>query len=272
MPKRWLRLLPALAVLLVLAAAGLMTGGAAHAANPVPKPAALANHPYVTGYTGTQIRNWGPGTDKPGNCTANTSELGVTANTGYAKLSTTGATGDCTDLELPSQKTTNGYVYEIEAYFSNYTQWDAYWMFGENWPQQGEIDAVEGGSGTSFLSYHYQGPSGPAAYSTCNNTNGCDGSATPIQVGPSGPNITPGWHTIDISYGGHGAGQGEVCDWYDGQQYGCVYGSNVLDGGTDPNYQLVLSTGSCNATGADVCGSAGQTSGYVYVDYLHVFS
>jgi hypothetical protein len=248
-------------------AAGM--AGTAHAANPVPKPAALVNHPFVTSYTGTQIFNWGPGTDKPGNCTANTAELGITANTGYASLSTTGATGDCTDLELPAQKTTNGYVYEIQAYFSNYTQWDAFWMFGQNWPTDGEIDSVEGGSGTSFMSYHY---GNPGSYSTCNNTNGCDANATPIQVGPSGPNITPGWHTIDISYGAHGAGQGAVAVWYDGTQYGEVYGANVLKQGTDPNYQLVLSTGSCNAGSANVCGSAGQTSGHVYVNYLRVFS
>lgn len=250
--------------------------GTAHASNPVPYPSALSNHPYATGWTGAQlntsfVKN---ASNSPGNCT-NPDTGEITVNGNNVQLSTTGATGDCLYLQSPhTYPTVDGYVYEIYAYFSNWTQWDSFWMYGNNWPQDGEIDAVEGGPGVNYLSYHYEGPNGPTAYSTCNDTNGCDGNATPIQVGPNGSDISPGWHHIDISYGGHGAGQGEICAWYDGSEYGCVYGSNVLDGGSgnDP-YWIVLDTGSCaSANNGNVCGSSGQTSGNIQVAYLRIFT
>src|SRR5215469_3151297 len=97
----------AIGIACVLAASGLaslslQTGATqAQAANPVPLPPPLANHPYATTKTGAQIAAWGPGGNAPGNCTnPNTSEIS-TNSSGDAVLTTSGATGDCVDLESP---------------------------------------------------------------------------------------------------------------------------------------------------------------------------
>ena len=95
----------------------------AQAANPKPLPPALANHPYATTQTGAQIAGWGPGSNAPGNCTnPDRSEIS-TNSSGDAVLTTSGATGDCVDLESPhTYPTADGYVYETYADFSNWTQ------------------------------------------------------------------------------------------------------------------------------------------------------
>jgi hypothetical protein len=249
----------------------------AQAVNPVPLPPALANHPYAATKTGAQIAAWGPGSNAPGNCTnPNTSEISTNSD-GDAVLTTSGATGDCVDLESPrTYPTTDGYVYETYVDFSNWTQWDSFWMYGSNWPTDGEIDATEGGDGINAISYHYEGTDGePAAMSSCNDTNGCDGSATPLTTEPNNPEISPGWHTIDISFGGCGTGCGAIDVWYDGILYGTVSGTNVLDGGsTDDPYWITYSTGSCDADGVDVCNAdnGGQTGGTMTVAWLRIFT
>ena len=254
-------------------AAGVVFAPQAKAANPVPLPAPLANHPFATQKNGIDLYNWGPGANNPGNCT-NPNRSEITYSAPNVVLTTNGQSGDCLDVQSPHTYPTNdGYVYETYMYASNWSQWASYWMYGNNWPTDGEIDSVEGGSGTSFTSYHYEGSSGPAAYSTCNNTNGCDAGATPLQIGPSGANITSGWHTVDISYGGHGAGQGEVCVWFDGSQYGCVYGTNVLNGGTDPGYWFTYSTGSCqSANNGTVCNGNYPDPGTIKVQWIRIFT
>jgi hypothetical protein len=248
----------------------------ARATNPVPLPAPLANHPYGTTKTGAQIAAWGPGSNAPGNCTSpNTSEIS-TNSSGYAVLKTSGATGDCVDLESPhTYPTVDGYVYETYVNFSNWTQWDSFWMYGSNWPLAGEIDATEGGDGINAISYHYEGANGPASESSCNDTNGCDSSATPLTTEPRNPEISPGWHTIDISFGTCGSGCGAIDVWYDGQLYGTVSGANVLNGGSqDDPFWITYSTGSCNAEGVDVCNSSngGQTGGTVTIAWLRIFT
>lgn len=253
--------------------------GTAHASNPVPYPASLANRPFAQGWTPTQLYDWGPGSNAPGNCT--TPNQGEIHNYGsYVQLSTSGATGDCNDLQSPQQlPTSNGHLYEAKVEFSNWTQWDAFWGYGSNWPQGGEIDAVEGGSGQNFVSYHYQGSNGPAAVSNCNNVNGCDANAGPITK-PSNSaalaNISPGVHYIDVSFQTCGSGCMKIVTYYDGNVVAQVDSSyvNVLNGASqnDP-YWFVFDTGSCNsANNGNVCGSGGQTGGWTKVYYLREFT
>lgn len=249
----------------------------AQAANPVPLPKALANHPFATSFTGTQIAAWGPGANDPGNCTdPDTAEIS-TNSSGDAVLKTSGATGDCVDVQSPhTYPTVDGYVYETYADFSNWTQWDSFWMYGSNWPTAGEIDATEGGDGINAISYHYEGADGPAQMSSCNDTNGCDSSATPLTTEPKSPEIAPGWHTVDISFGTCGTGCGAVDVWYDGVLYGTVSGTDVLDGGSqDDPYWITYSTGSCDSgDNGDVCNpdNGGQTGGTVTVAWLRIFT
>jgi hypothetical protein len=247
----------------------------ARAANPVPLPAPLANHPYATTRTGAQIAAWGPGGNAPGNCTnPHRSEIS-TNSSGDAVLTTSGAIGDCVDLESPhTYPTADGYVYETYADFSNWTQWDSFWMYGSNWPTAGEIDATEGGDGINAISYHYEGAHGPAAMSSCNDKNSCNSNATPLTTEPKNPAISPGWHTIDISFGKCGSGCGVVDVWYDGKLYGTVSGKNVLDGGSqDDPFWITYSTGSCDAEGVSVCNSSngGRTGGSVKIAWLRIF-
>src|SRR5215472_10158305 len=73
----------------------------ARASNPVPLPPALVNHPYATSFTGAQLKAWGPGGNSPGNCSSpNRSEISLNSS-GYAVLTTSGATNDCVDLQSP---------------------------------------------------------------------------------------------------------------------------------------------------------------------------
>ena len=267
------------AAAMILTAAGLsavVLAGPAQAANPVPLPPALVNHPYATTVTGAQIAAWGPGANDPGNCTDPDTKEISTNSSGDAVLTTSGATGDCVNVQSPhTYPTTDGYVYETYADFSNWTQWDSFWMYGSNWPTAGEIDATEGGDGINAISYHYEGSDGPASLSSCNDTNNCDSGATPLSTEPKNPAISPGWHTIDISFGGCGTGCGAIDVWYDGVLYGTVSGSEVLDGGSqDDPFWVTYSTGSCDAEGVDVCNSSngGQTGGSVTVAWLRIFT
>jgi hypothetical protein len=273
---RRLRHIAGAMVLMAATLSVVALAGPAQAANPVPLPPALANHPYNNTKTGAQIAAWGPGANDPGNCTnPNKSEISVNS-AGDAVLKTSGATGDCVNLQSPhTYPTTDGSVYETYADFSNWTQWDSFWMYGSNWPTAGEIDATEGGDGINAISYHYEGTDGAAQMSSCNDNNGCDSSATPLTTEPNNPEISPGWHTIDISFGGCGAGCGAIDVWYDGKLYGTVSGTDVLDGGSqDDPYWITYSTGSCDANGADVCNSdnGGQTGGTVTIAWLRMFT
>jgi hypothetical protein len=273
---RRLKHFAAATAILAATVSAVIFAGPAQAANPVPLPPALVNHPYATTQTGKQIAAWGPGANDPGNCTnPNTSEIS-TNSAGDAVLTTTGATNDCVDVQSPhTYPTADGYVYETYADFSNWTQWDSFWMYGSNWPTAGEIDATEGGDGINAISYHYEGTDGPATKSSCNDTNGCNANATPLTTEPNNPEISPGWHTIDISFGTCGTGCGAVAVWYDGVLYGTVSGSEVLDGGSqDDPYWITYSTSSCDADGVDVCNSSngGQTGGSVTIAWLRIFT
>ena len=135
-----LKIALALGAVTVLGAVGF-TAGTAHASNPVPYPAGLAGHPFVKAWSPTDLYNWGPGSNSPGNCT-NPNQGEIHNYTSYVQLSTSGATGDCNDLESPhTYPTADGYVYEAKIEVSNWTQWDAFWGYGNNWPTDGEIDA-----------------------------------------------------------------------------------------------------------------------------------
>lgn len=255
------RILPALAAVAGVMALVAFIPGSAHAANPVPLPAALANHPFVTQKDASQLLAWGAGSNDPGNCSANTSE--IQGNSSNVTLSTTGAAGDCTDIESPhTYPTTDGYVYESDIYFSNWEDWPAFWMYGNNWPSGGEIDAVEANFDNNYVSYHYGSESNPQQVSTFDN----DG------LSPKSVNISPGWHTIDVSYGGCGTGCGTISVWYDGTLYATVSGDFVVNGADDPNW-IVYSEGSCDQPdNGNVCASGAENvPGYIEVKWLRIF-
>jgi hypothetical protein len=242
----------------------VITGASpANAANPVPLPKALINHHFVEAFTPKQLIAWGPGSNKPGNCTSNNSEVFLNS-AGYAEVSTSGQPGDCSDIESPTTfPTSDGYVYEEKLYISNFSQWNSYWMYGQNWPTDGEIDSFEGGPGTSYPTYHGAG----------NQTIGVGNwNTTPIQ--PQSANIRPGWNTVDIAFGGCGKGCGRIQIFYNGKPYVTMAGPLVLDGGraNDP-FWLTDGTGSCDSlTNGNVCNGHKPTGGIMQIAYLRVFS
>jgi hypothetical protein len=253
-------------ILALAAAAGVaaslaFTAGTANAANPVPLPPPLRNHHFVTEKDAAELYAWGPGENDPGNCVANRKE--IHANASSVTLSTTGKSNDCTDIESPhTYPTTNGYVYEADVYFSNFKDWPSFWMYGNNWPSGGEIDAVEALFGANYVTYHYGSISDPKYVSTSNNT-----------IKALSKNIRPGWHIIDISFGACGKGCGAISVWYDGRLYATVSGRFVVNGPHDP-YWITFSEGSCSQPKekVNVCApGADGVPGYVKVKWLRIF-
>jgi hypothetical protein len=203
-----------------------ITGGnapAQAAARIIPKPAALVNHTYVKTFKPAELYGWRYPTNDPGNCTPNPSEV---SNAGSAVVvKTTGANGDCTSIEsLHTYPVSDGYVYEAKVYFSaipgtkQFADWNSFWMYGSDWPVDGEVDAVETTFGTQFVSYHYGTRN--SEVSTCNRSNGCDFSAGAITA--KSANIEPGWHIVDIAYGDH-----RIQIFYDGHLYTTIAGRFV---------------------------------------------
>jgi hypothetical protein len=216
---------PAAAISTAFITAITMSGATpAHAAaRTVPAVASLRNHPYVATFTPADMWAWRNPTNDPGNCPANPSQ--ITHNATMVVVHTTGANGNCAAIE--SRRTwpaTDGYVYEARVYFSaipgtdEFADWNSYWLYGSDWPVDGEFDAVETTFGTQFVSYHYG--TNNSEVSTCNESNDCDAGVGVMS--PKRANIKPGWHTIDVVYGNH-----RIALFYDGKLYTIVAGSFV---------------------------------------------
>jgi hypothetical protein len=221
-----------------------------------PLPAALAGHPLVTTFSPAALASapWKAAANNPGGCQSN--QAGVALNSaGYAQLTTTGT--DCVDIQSPSTVPTKpGYVYEAKIFVSNANNWASDWMYGDKWPDQGEIDAVEFNYAASFVTWHQAG----------NATKG-DAAWDGQQLPTTGPRFTAGaWHTVDISFTSSG-----VDVYYDGVRYISVPES-VTTAGTDPMW-LTFSTSGCAAGGYNECASgAGNQPGNLQVQYVSEFS
>ena len=109
--------------------------------------------------------------------------------------------------------------------------WPAWWVDGQNWPQDGEMDIMEGLSGSTC--FHYHDPSG----------------------GPGGCADTgPGWHVFGSTWEGD-----QVTYYYDGHEVGTL----TTDGNSAPQY-LILN----NAVGGS---GGETTADTMLVDYVRVW-
>lgn len=256
------RILAAIAVpiaVIVTAAAGF-TAPAHASTNPVPYPAALANHPYSEGWTGAQLATdfQDNAANDPGNC-SNPDTAGIYTSGDNVYLRSDGT--DCLYLQSPhTYPTLDGYVYEEKINVTSWTPWSAFWGYGNNWPTDGEIDALEASpTGQNNVSYHYAGPS---YVSTSNNTITDPANAQQLSE------IAPGTHYVDFTFGRCGAGCGAVAVWYDGVNVALIKGSFVLDGGSnDDPYWIVAAS-----TGQPEFGSCGNPCGTMAVSYLRIFT
>ena len=93
-------------------------------------------------------------------------------------------------------------------------------------------------------------------------------------VQPTGANISPGWHIIDIAFGGN-----RIQVFYDGYSYVTI--PETLTATTDDPMWIVFSEGSCddqtasNPDAPNVCGDNGTlgigVSGNIQIKWLRVF-
>lgn len=258
-----------LAAAAVLAAAGCTAPAltASAATTPVPTPAAVQpGATYVKSWLPPELAGstWNRPANAPGQCNANPSQVSVNT-AGMAQLATTGKAGNCTVIESPhTYPTKPGYIYETRFYASTMLNWSAWWFFGNNWPQDGEVDAFEPQFGTNYASWHYAPCNGSAASST----KATDPWSYPCKsnVAPAGANIGAGWHTLTTSFTSTGA---DV--YYDGHLYAHLP-ETLTAAGTKPMW-IVFSEGSCNAGYENTCAPGGDgKAGNIQVEWMRVWT
>jgi len=140
----------------------------------------------------------------------------VSTNTaGDAMLNTTGKPGSCVAIISPGTYAAG--VIEADIDFpalpgksGTVADWTAFWLTDQaNWPKNGEIDAVETEplTGVNAVSYHWGTTKKPLDMST-------DGLAPNGKIPVASPNLTPGWHVVDIVFT-----KGFFAVYYDGKEF-----------------------------------------------------
>ena len=209
---------------------------------------------------------WDEPRNAPGGCQANPREVRRNAH-GYAELDTTGAAGDCTSVQSPTvTSTAPGMVYEADIYFSTFKgTWPALWMYGNDQPDQGELDAVEDNYGANYLTWHYASCNGQATSSTI-STGPWQYACKTNAPAPRTRNITaPSWNIVDIAFTATG-----FSVYYNGKLFDSIK-ENVTTPGKDPMW-LTVSESGCKQPSFNACakGTSGGP-GNVQVRYIRVF-
>jgi Glycosyl hydrolases family 16 len=123
-------------------------------------------------------------------------------------------------------------IYQPASSGSSIANWPAFWADGQNWPEDGEIDAMEGIGGTAQFHVHF----GTAA--------------DPLSDGKAVAGNYTGWHT----YGAQWLADGTVDFYYDGVNVG----SATMNPATTAPQYLVLDLATGGSGGVTVTGSASQ--------------
>jgi hypothetical protein len=118
-----------------------------------------------------------------------------------AVLATNGEPGSCVALISPqtyASAVIEAYVYfpPLPGHAQTIADWSSVWLTDQAaWPTDGELDAVEAEpvTGVNAVAWHWGWPGGEQSVST-------DGLAAQGTLPRNGPNLTPGWHVIDIAY------------------------------------------------------------------------
>lgn len=255
----------------------------------VPYPPALATgHALLEQYLPADLYAWRymPGTTTPVTNGSGVSEnpasprnVSVATDGGLSvlRLGVTSA-ADCGVIQSPGQYPTSSGVIEALVKFSGFTNasghffaaWASFWLYGEGWPANGEVDSVETQYGNSYVSYHYG--SGSSSQAT---TDPWTYPAKTVQLqpknstsAPAAPNILPdAWTYVTLAFG-KAAGGGYYCDvYYNGALYCTISGSYV----TGAPMWITAGTG----FGASVLGSSQapyDQPGNIELQYVRVFS
>ncbi|MGH3261796.1 MAG: hypothetical protein ACRDNS_07355 [Trebonia sp.] len=252
----------------VLVAAAVLAPHHQAASAPWQYPAALAGHPFVSQVSPAAMSSarWDEPRNAPGGCPANPRQVHRNAR-GHAELDTTGAVGNCTSIQSPTVTATKpGMVYEADIYFSTFNgTWPTLWMYGNDQPGQGELDAVEDNYGANYLTWHYA-PCNNRASSSTISTGPWQYDCKTNAPAPRTHNITaPGWYIVDIAFTTTG-----FSVYYNGRLFDSIK-ENVTTPGKDPMW-LTVSEGSCAQPSFNACakGISGKP-GNVQVKYLRVF-
>jgi hypothetical protein len=224
------------AVVVVVGAAVLI--GVHVAGGPAPVPMAGANHAgsLVLNASGSELTSWNQtSTFCPEQSFPLADGAVSTDSDGNATLSTTGKPNSCVGIVSPDAYSSG--VIEAGIDFpalpgkpGTIANWTAFWMTNQdNWPVDGEIDAVESepATGVNAVGYHWGTRESPQAVST-------DGFAPDGNLPKDGPNLTPGWHTVDVVYT-----KGYFAVYYDGKQYTSASNSVI----TGAALNIIVSSG-----------------------------
>lgn len=219
--KRLLIVLTALAVAIAAGVAYVVWPS-----SPSIAPGAYKSHvgSLVLNATGAELASWNKTSSE-----CSTQSIGVadgtvaTDSSGNATLTTTGKPGSCVAIISPNTYSSN--VIEARIDFpalpgkaGTIANWTALWLTNQaSWPVDGELDAVETEplTGKNAVSWH-SGANSSSVFVA--STDGFQQQKLPIQ----GPNLTPGWHTVDIVYT-----KGFFAVYYDGQQFTSYTSSKI---------------------------------------------
>jgi hypothetical protein len=173
--------------------------------------------------TGAQLASWNQTSSFcTGNSWESPSGTVSTNSSGDVMLSTTGTPGSC--VALISPQAYSSAVIQAEIDFpalpgkpGTIADWTSFWLTNSaNWPNDGELDAVEAEpvDGINAVAWH----SGSNGSEFTASTDGFFSTTLP----KDGPNLTPGWHTVDIVYT-----RGFFAVYYDGKEFTSYTSGNV---------------------------------------------
>lgn len=242
---------------------------------PIPSPPPVAGSSYagtlLLNATGSQLASWNQtSTYCPENSWQIANGTVATDSFGDATEGTTGQTGSCVAMISPGAYPSA----VIEAYInfpalpgksSTIADWTSFWLTDQaNWPANGELDAVEAepATGVNAVAWH-----GGTAQSEISMST--DGYAPNGTLPVDGPNLSPGWHIVDIVYT-----KGYFAVYYDGKQFTSL--SNGIVTGAPLNILITTSVTPANSQVEQQIGTAPVNSdsspATVRVKYVKVWA
>jgi hypothetical protein len=238
-----------------------------------PPPVAGASYAgsAVLNATGAQLASWNQTSSF---CTQDSWETptGMVSNDrfGDALVETNGQDGSCAGLISPeaySSAVIEAYVYfpPLPGSSGTIADWTSLWLTDQaTWPTDGELDAVEAepATGVNAVAYHWGTSDSPMFMST-------DGFGQDGSLPKDGPNLTAGWHVVDIVYT-----KGFFAVYYDGKEYTSL--SNNIVTGAPVNILITTSVTPDNMQIEQQLGNAPQNSdsspAAMAVKYVKVWS
>ena len=227
--------------------------------------------PVVLNSTGSRLASWNQTSSF---CTQESweSPSGTVSNDrfGDAMVAVNGQDGSCAGLISPqsySSAVIEAYIYfpPLPGSSGTIADWTSVWLTNQaDWPTDGELDAVEAepATGVNAVAYHWGSAGSPQSMST-------DGFAQGGTLPKDGPNLTSGWHVVDIVYT-----KGFFAVYYDGKEYTSLSSSIVT--GAPVNILITTSVTPDNSQIEQQLGNSPQNSdsspAAMAVKYVKVWS